>query len=230
MYKYVAAALIVGLAVGPASARDTGLSAGVGANIGGVAVGAGVSAGPQGVSAGIGVDTGGVGGPSVGGSVSTGKTSLGVSGNLGSTGISAGTGALSSAPATRSSTPDNSAGFSSLQGTDLPSSLRPSILKRGDTRRVASGYPFGPLESLNTIPGTPPKVVNACRAAILSAAKALGAVRVFAVSAGALKQHQGVLAAPIKVRIDYANKGIVQIRQAKVSCTLDASGTVTAVI
>ena len=207
MSNYLAAALIIGLAVGPASAGSigvsagvsggpNGLSAGVGANVGGVGVGAGVTAGPQGLSAGTGIGTGGVGGPSVGGSVSTGKASPSVSGSLGS--------------------------------SSLPRSLRPVIVKRGDTMRVTG--PFGPLESLKTIPGTPPAVVSACRAAILSAAKALGAVRVFAVSAGTLNQDQGVLTAPIRVRIDYANKGIVQTRQARVSCTIDAEGTVTKVV
>ncbi|QPC94069.1 hypothetical protein GA829_27695 [Mesorhizobium sp. INR15] len=250
MCKHVAAVFIIGLTIAPASARDTGLgghvggigagaavsgstngiSAGAGVSVGGVSVGTGVSAGQQGLSAGTGVNNGSVGGTTVGGSVSTGTASLGTSGNLGSKGVSTGIGNLSPAVTTAGSTPNNAAGSSSLQANELPTTLRPSKLNGGNSRLISDGYPFGPLAAFNTAPGTPPEVVSACRAAILSAAKPLGAVRVFAVSAGLLRQGQGLMIAPIHVRIDYAHKGAVQTRQAKISCTLDAAGTVTAVI
>jgi hypothetical protein len=83
--------------------------------------------------------------------------------------------------------------------------------------------------SLKAKPGTPPKVVSACRAAIVSAATPLGAVRVYAVSAGQMRQRNAGLAAPIEVRISYALRSGVQVRQAKVLCRLDATGKVIAV-
>ncbi|MER8390277.1 hypothetical protein NKJ46_34260, partial [Mesorhizobium sp. M0166] len=70
----------------------------------------------------------------------------------------------------------------------------------------------------------------ACRTAIVAAATPLGAVNVHAVSAGALRQGRGGLTAPIEVRIDYAGKGGIEVRQAQVSCRLNASGRVTAII
>ena len=85
MKKYVAAALMVGVAIGPASALDVGL----GGNVGGLGVGAGVSAGSQGASVGVGASADGVGGANVGASVGTsnGSVGAGVSVGVGVTGI-----------------------------------------------------------------------------------------------------------------------------------------------
>ncbi|TPN75966.1 SDR family oxidoreductase [Mesorhizobium sp. CU2] len=96
----------------------------------------------------------------------------------------------------------------------------------GSSKRLTEGYPFGPLTSLKAMPGTPPAIVSACRAAIKSAAARLGARRVNAVSAGPMRPYQAGLQAPIYVRIEYAR----QVREAKVTCRLDAARRVTAVI
>ncbi|RVC56351.1 hypothetical protein EN766_42445, partial [Mesorhizobium sp. M2A.F.Ca.ET.046.02.1.1] len=68
MGKYVAVAMMIAVATGPAAALDVGGSG----KVGGVGVGAGVSAGSQGVSAGVGASFGGAGGASVGASAGTG--------------------------------------------------------------------------------------------------------------------------------------------------------------
>ncbi|PDQ22206.1 hypothetical protein CN311_04665 [Mesorhizobium sanjuanii] len=270
MKKYVAAALTIGIAIGPASALGAGLggsgigggvsvgSQGVsaGVSVGGLGVGAGVSVGSQGTSVGAGASVDGVGGANVGASVGAGSVDAGVSGNVGSTSgsVSASSGVGSNA----SNNPSNTSGSVSAgigvgadpsanksvaasppavtkaivpakttrQSISLPSVLRPSRTGRGNS---TLGYPFGSVGPLKAIPGTPAAVVQACRAAIISAAKPLGAVRVRAVSAGALRQGRRALMAPIQVRIDYARKGGIEVRQAKVGCRLTA-GRVTAII
>ena len=253
--KYVAAALTIGIAIGPASALD------VGGKVGGLGLGAGVSAGSQGASVGVGASVGGVGGANVGASVGAGNGSVsaGVSagGNVGTTGgglsTGVGLGADPSAETGSAAAPGGSAATaasgSATTGTGsattaaapaatasartarqsivLPAVLRPSKAGQGDLTR---GYPFAPLEALKAKPGTPAAIVQACRAAILSAAKPLGAVRVRAVSAGVLRQRGGALTAPIKVRIDYAGRSGVEVRQAQVGCRLNAAGRVIAVI
>ncbi|MCV3210481.1 hypothetical protein OHD62_29965 [Mesorhizobium sp. YC-39] len=289
MKKYVAAALTIGIAIGPASALDAGLggrggglgigagvsvggigvsagvsvgsqgtSVGAGTSVGGIGVDAGVSAGPQGTSVGAGASVGSVGGANVGASVGAGSVDAGVSGNVGSTSGSVSTSGVGS---NASNNPSNTSGSVSAgigvdanpsadsksvtapgsppavakaivpakttrQSISLPSVLRPS--RRGQGNSIL-GYPFGSVGPLKMIPGTPAAVVQACRAAIISAATPLGAVRVRVVSAGALRQRGGALTAPIQVRIDYARKGGIEVRQAKVGCRLTA-GRVTAII
>jgi len=250
--KYVAAALTIGIAIGPASALD------VGGKVGGLGVSAGVSAGSQGASVGVGASVGGVGGANVGASVGAGNVGVSASGNVGSASVSAGgnvgstggglsTGvglgadpsaengsaaAASGSAATAASgsaataTATTATARTARPSIALPPVLRPSRAGQGDLTR---GYPFAPLEALKAKPGTPVAVVQACRAAILSAAKPLGAVRVRAVSAGALRRRGGALTAPIQVRIDYAGRGGIEIRQAQVGCRLDAAGRVIAV-
>jgi len=246
--KYVAAALTIGIAIGPASALD------VGGKVGGLGVSAGVSAGSQGASVGVGAS---VGGANVGASVGAGNGSVSAgvsaSGNVGSAGggLSTGVGpganpsaengsaaapggsaaaTTASGSAATASAPDATATAATAktarQSVVLPSVLRPPKAGLGDLSR---GYPFAPLEALKAKPGTPAAVVQACRAAILSAAKPLGAVRVRAVSAGVLRRRGGALMAPIQVRIDYAGRGGIEIRQAQVGCRLDAAGRVIAV-
>ncbi|MGX5841697.1 hypothetical protein ACWGTI_13330 [Mesorhizobium sp. ArgA1] len=236
MYKYVAVAIMIGVATGPASAVDVG----GGGKVGGLGVGAGVSAGQQGVSVGVGASVDGVGGTTVGASVGTGNGSLGVGvdagGNLGNASASVSTGtknpSAAAAATSGSPAPDNTAVVSANSATrtiDLPSTLKPSKAGRGELGRIITGYPFGPLASLKAKPGTTPAVVSACRAAIVSAATPLGALRVSAVSAGPMRQRHAALMAPIEVRIQYARQGDIQVRQAKVTCRLDAAGRVTAV-
>ena len=246
MKKYFAAALTIGIATGPASALDAGL----GGKVGGLGVSAGVSAGSQGASVGVGASVGGVGGANVGASVDAGSGSVnaGVSagGNVGtssgglSTGVGLGAapsaengsatapgGQAAAATGTGSATTATAFTKTTRQSIVLPPVLRPSEDGQGD---LARGYPFGSLEGLTAKPGTPAAVVQACRAAITAAAKPLGAVRVRAVSAGVLHRRGGALTAPILVRIDYAGRGGIEVRQAQVGCRLDEAGRVTAVI
>ncbi|MER8974373.1 MULTISPECIES: hypothetical protein [unclassified Mesorhizobium] len=231
MKKYVAAALTIGITVGPASA----LEAGVGGRAGGVGVGAGVSAGSQGVSVGAGTSVDGVGGANVGASVGASvDAGVGASGNVGDTSTSTSVGDDPSAESEAATAPDSSTAATAPasaktagQSIVLPPVLRPSKVGDGDSTK---GYPFVSLGPLTAKPGTPIVIVRACRAAIMAAAMPLGAVRVHAASAGALDQRRGALTAPIEVRIDYARKGGIEVRQAQVSCRLDASGRVTAII
>jgi hypothetical protein len=91
------------------------------------------------------------------------------------------------------------------------------------------GYPLRSVAPFEPVPGTPNAVVNVCRQAIVSAADALGAVNVRAVSAGTpRRERNGNLAAPIQVRIDYNRQGGVEVRQARITCRLDVAGRVIA--
>jgi len=237
--KYAAAALAIGITIAPASALD------VGGKVGGVGVGAGLSAGSQGVSVGVGASADGIGGANVGVSTS-GSGSLGAavgaSGTLGSAGAGVstgvGTGDDPSAESGSAAAPGISAaataptalGKTARQSIYLPRALRPSRAGNGELRRITKGYPFEHVAPLKAKPGIPSAVVGACRAAIMSAAVPLGAVRVYAASAGSLRQRQGGLTAPIEVRIDYARQGGIEVRQAQVGCLLSAAGRVTAVV
>ncbi|CCV08480.1 conserved exported hypothetical protein [Mesorhizobium metallidurans STM 2683] len=247
----------VGVSAG-VSAGSQGASVGAGTSVGGIGVSAGVNAGPQGTSVGAGASVGSVGGANVGASVGAGSVGAGVSGNVGSTSGSVST--SSGVGSNASNNPSNTSGSVSAgigagadpsadnksvaasppavtkaivpakttrQSISLPPVLRPSRTGRGNS---TLGYPFGSVGPLKMIPGTPAAVVQACRAAIMSAAKPLGAVRVRSVSAGALRQRRGELTAPIKVRIDYARKGGIEVRQAQVGCRLNTAGRVTAII
>ncbi|WP_181179988.1 hypothetical protein [Mesorhizobium sp. B2-1-3A] len=258
MKKYFAAAFAMGIAIGPASALEAGIggkaggvgigagvsagsqggSVGVGASVGGVGganVGASVGAGSGSVSA-----SGNVGNAGVSASGNVGTSGAGVSTSVGlgadssaQNGSAAAPGGLAaattgSAPtATATATTATTFAKAARQSMVLPPVLRPSKAGQGG---LTVGYPFGPLEALTAKPGTPAAVVQACRAAIMSAAKPLGAVRVRAVSAGALRQFGGARTAPIKVRIDYARRGGIEVRQAQVGCRLDKAGRVRAVI
>ncbi|SJM29420.1 hypothetical protein [Mesorhizobium delmotii] len=251
MNKYVAAALTIAIAIGPASALDAGL----GGKLGGVGVSAGVSVGSKGASVAGGASVDGVGGASLGGSVSAGNGSLGaglgIGGNLGgaSGGLSTGVGAHSSGsgtapggtpgdPAAGSGpvasgsagiTPATAKAKAARQFAVLPRALRPSGTGRDALAPITNGYPLGFVAPLKAKPGIPQAVVRACRTAIASAAAPLGAVRVHAVSAGPLQQRRGALTARIEVRIHYARQGGIEVRQARVGCRLDAAGRVTAV-
>lgn len=244
MKQYVAAALMIGIGVGPACALDKG----VGASVGGIGVGAGVNAGSQGASVGVGASVGDAGRSHVGASVGTGKGSVGVgvgaSGNVGnaSGGVSTsiGTGddpaaddGSPTASGSPAATPKGTAGPTAAasarggnQSIALPSILKPSISGDGG---FTDGYPFKLQRPLRAKPGIPAAVVQACRSAITSAATPLGAVRVRALSAGLLHRRGGTLTAPIKVQIDYRRQGGVEVRQAEVDCQLDRAGRVTAI-
>jgi hypothetical protein len=215
MNKYVAAALTIAMAIGPASALDAGL----GGKVGGVGVSAGVSVGSSGASVTGGASVGGVGGLSAG--VGVGDHSSGLGTAPGSTPGDPSVGSAGITPAIAKAKAARLFAF-------LPRALRPSETGRDVLAPITNGYPLG--LSLKAKPGIPPAVVLACRTAIASAAKPLGAVRVHAVSAGPLRQRRrGALTARIEVRIHYARQGGIEVRQARVGCRLDAAGRVTAV-
>ncbi|RUU06850.1 hypothetical protein EOD23_12250 [Mesorhizobium sp. USDA-HM6] len=236
MKKYVAAALAIGITIGPALAVDVG----VGGTVGGIGVDAGVSAGSQGVSAGVDASADGMGGANVGASTS-GSGGAGGGGNKGGkgAGVSKGAGVghnpsshkgpAASARRPAAVTTPPAFARTAAQTIALPPVLLPSGSANGELRRVTKAHPFGSLPPLKAKPGTPAAVVRACHAAIMTAAKPLGAVRVYAASAGSPRQGQSGLNAPIAVRIDYARQGGIEVRQARVGCRLNAAGVVTAV-
>jgi hypothetical protein len=222
----------VGASVGGIGNVDAGASVGNGSvdasvdgTTGGIGVSGGGSVGSRGASAGVGASVGGIG--DVGALVGSSGGTAGASGV--SADAVAGSGA-SVGPAAGASRNTIATGPpAGRRNTLLPCRLRPSGCGRREDQQVTVGYPI-PFPSLRAIRGTPPAVVRACRNAILSAARPLGAVRVQAASAGPLsRQRRGALTAPIVVRIDYASGGGIKVRQAKVTCRLDAAGKVIAV-
>jgi hypothetical protein len=100
---------------------------------------------------------------------------------------------------------------------ELPQSLLPG----------PSNYSF-PLQSLSSIPGTPDAVVRACVQAIATAAKPYGVIRIDAASSGPLRARRRGAVAPLEVRIQYARRGGVEVRQSQVDCRLNAAGAVVA--
>jgi hypothetical protein len=231
--KYVAATLLIAIAIGPASALD----ADVGGQAGGIGVGAGVSVGGDGASVQGGASADGIGGANVGGSVGTGNgsPSAGVGAGVNVDGVgganvggSVDTGTSSSAGGSTNSS-GTSVGIGQGQGTRnaivaLPGALRPLvILPRNLGPSGERGFPLSP--KIARKPGTPDEVVQVCQQAIFSAAKQLGAVGVQAASAGPVRRQRDGLTAPLSVRIDYGK----QVRQAKVGCRLDAAGRVIGV-
>jgi hypothetical protein len=84
---------------------------------------------------------------------------------------------------------------------------------------------------LARVPGVARRSVNSCRETIAAEAKSHGAVRVEAVSAGApTRARQGITRAPIEARIIYARGGQVQVRQARITCQLNAQGRVISLV
>jgi hypothetical protein len=84
---------------------------------------------------------------------------------------------------------------------------------------------------LSGVPGVARQSVNSCRNTIAAEAKSHGAVRVEAVSAGApTRVRRGITRAPIEARIIYARGGQVQVRQARITCQLNAQGRVISLV
>jgi len=80
-------------------------------------------------------------------------------------------------------------------------------------------------------PGVPSQAVSACRSSIAAEAAQLGAVRVDAVSAGVpTGTRGGAVGAPIKARVIYARGGSMQVREASITCRLNAQGRVIALL
>ena len=84
---------------------------------------------------------------------------------------------------------------------------------------------------LSVVPGVARQSVDSCRNTIAAEAKPHGAVRVEAVSAGApTRVREGITRAPIEARIVYARAGRVQVRQARITCQLNAQGRVISLV
>jgi len=80
---------------------------------------------------------------------------------------------------------------------------------------------------LSGAPGVADETVEACRQVMAAAAAQHGATRVEAVSAGEVSQlSDGITEAPIEARIVYEQAGGTQVRQARVTCQLNAEGSV----
>jgi hypothetical protein len=232
-------------AVGGASGAVTGTVAGTGEAVGGTAGSAIDGLGGAVAESGGSADTavGGIGGGTLGGSDLGGPGQTGGAATQGSTGSIA-----SREPAVGATA---SAGTSPGRGSTVNGMRRPAVGWRASAALLplpiillpvpepggdpsirlpgqAAGSPIrlGPLVSR---PGTPVAVLDSCRNAIAAAASPYGAARVDVVSAGrAVRVHDGGLAAPVEARILYARRGQFQVRRARVSCRLDAAGTVVA--
>jgi hypothetical protein len=84
---------------------------------------------------------------------------------------------------------------------------------------------------LGVRPGVPSQTVSACRSSIAAEAAQLGAVRVDAVSAGVpTGLRGGAVGAPIMARVVYARGGKMQVREAQITCRLNAQGRVVALL
>lgn len=100
--------------------------------------------------------------------------------------------------------------------------------RRGDGRGSERALQARPL---SPVPGVARQTVATCRDTIAAAAKPHGAIRVEAASAGApSRAGQGAVKAPIEARIVYATGQRVQVRQAKITCQLNAQGRVVALL
>ncbi len=234
--------------------------AGVGASAGGTAAGASIGAGPSPGSAGstgsvgVGASGGVTSSPGTTGGITTGAGVTGTTGPLGSASpVGAG---LGSPSVTQGSPPEaaNPAGAPELQ-----SSVAPQVLPRSEVASVPASAPFpvmipprlepdGPRLDGTRMPaaasGTNPEssrranraqvsrdVLNACRTALVRAAKAKGASAVAVAGAGAsLSSPDGGLSAPLFVRIRYARGGRSQVRQSGVDCRLNARRQVVALV
>jgi hypothetical protein len=94
------------------------------------------------------------------------------------------------------------------------------------TKEALSGL----ARALRSVPDTPASAIRACRDRIASLSQPYGAIRVEAAGAGRLAQRRrGLTEAPIWARILYRRAGLTQVRQARVTCQLDAGGQVLAV-
>ncbi|MCA1490662.1 helicase [Ensifer sp. NBAIM29] len=242
-----ALALDLGAKVGPVGVGaevgigKSGASAGVGTNVDGIGgVKGGTSLGAKdGSSLGV---SGNLGGTSGGISVGSGSKAGAADSGAGSGGSANGSGSSGGAGGSTARSQSSGGGGTNTIGPVAPartaraSIVLPRILWPLKRKRAAQGrgewaYPLSVPLSIAAIPGTPSTVVRTCRKAIASAASPLGAVRVRAASAGSLLRHRsGVLTAPLAVSIDYAGQDGIQVRQARVSCRLDSSGKVIAVI
>jgi hypothetical protein len=120
----------------------------------------------------------------------------------------------------------------------LPASLAPQGLFASNevsTYHQGLGWVRGTQETLRAFEkpmkarrGAPPKMVEACRDALAPLARAQGASGVYAAATGPSRPGRDGLEAPLEVRILYKGLTGTELRQARLSCTLDPAGRVVA--
>lgn len=208
----------------------SGVSGGLGANAG--SAGATASAGgQQGSNAGVGASLGGNGTSAAGNTSSanlsgagtgfSGAGSLGASANAGNPGQGA-PGQRNTAGTIASIAP----AMSASGGVNFPESLWPY-----ESGASGGGWfrSIHLLKPLRVRPGTPLAIVQSCRNALVSGASSYGATQVDVASSGrTARLKDGSLSAPIEARIVFQRGSRVQVRQARVTCRLDATGRMLA--
>ncbi|HEV2559528.1 MAG TPA: hypothetical protein VGU45_12940 [Microvirga sp.] len=225
-----------GDAVGAVGGAVGGPVGGVGEAAGGAisGIGGAASGAVDGVGGAVGSLDGAPGGNPAGPAASPGGSGNGGSpGGLGAGGSPAGLGggaAPGRGPASpaRATAQDSGSGPVRIASELLP--IRGSSEGEPSWTRVdATGsVRLAPLTARFSVPAP---VIDACRAAIAAAASAHGAQHVEVVGAGRTASLRGGgVAAPVEARILYARNGRFQVRQAQVSCRLDAAGRVVAAV
>jgi hypothetical protein len=209
-----------------------GVSAGVGAKVdsSGVSGGVNATAGPVGVSTDTKVDPSN-GGVSAGATVAAGNTGLSGGVNTSPTNTNPPAAAGQAPPVAMTAA---AAGDSST----LPTALIPTCSVKGDAACDSDPPDDNALEAstpqfalavsaLKVQPTAPLEIVTACRNGVIQAALPFDPVHVDAVSAGGLEEAEGGgYVAPLIVRIVYDREGGYEIREAEVTCQVDAAGVV----
>jgi hypothetical protein len=249
-----AIASLLGLAalpIGPAAALDLGVSLGAG----GVSAEVGASVGPDGASANASAGVGDTASASAGVSTAPDSVKAGVAVDAGAASLNANLqagappapesqppAAPGAPPAVESPPTVESPPATAESFVALPSSLSlqvpcpagsPNQCQIGspDDRSVDAITPeyLRALTALAVRRTAPQPTVTACREGIVQGALPYDAVRVDAVSAGAVQQVQGGgHIAPLIVRIVYDRQGGYEVREARIACQVDAGGAVVA--
>jgi hypothetical protein len=216
----------------------SGLGGGLGVDAGsaGTTANAGIGSGQQGLSGGAGSSLGGNGTLSGGSSSSASPSASGLSGEGpagGAASASVNTGnpdqgapGQGRTAGTIASIAPTARAIPSLTGVALPQPLWPYENGASDSGWFRSVQVLKPLQAK---PGTPLTVVQSCRNALVSGASRYGAIRVDVASAGRLARlKDGSVSAPVEARIVFRRGDRVQVRQAPVTCRLDARGRMLA--
>ena len=157
------------------------------------------------------------------------------------TNVNAGSPRAGSAPVARSAAAPAVVRGPRAAAVSLPARLAPQSRCRGIENQACMSEPTPAeinartplyaqaLQVLAQSRVAPIATVNACRNGIVQGAMAYSPVQVDAISAGGVQAlGGGVQAAPLFVRIVYARQGGYEVREAQVTCQLDAAGTVLA--
>jgi hypothetical protein len=210
----------------------SGLSGGLGGNAGSAGATASASVGgQQGSNAGVGASLGGNGTSAAGNTSSASSSGAGSEfSGAGSLGASANAGIPSQgAPGQRptaGSIASIAPAMSALGGVNFPESLWPY-----ESGASGGGWfrSIHLLKPLRVRPGTPLTIVQSCRNALVSGASSYGATQVDVASSGrTARLKDGSLSAPIEAKIVFQRGNRVQVRQARITCRLDARGRMLA--